>query len=91
MTKRLVFVEWYDSASTDGWRKVGVHEPIDVEDLLCSSVGWVVEESPDVLVISSHLSHKRGGEINQIHSDMAIPKLAIKRVKTLHLPKGVTL
>ena len=47
-------VEWVDSSSSDGWdEKHSIEEDFD-EDLTCYSVGFVVYESDDRIVLLSH-------------------------------------
>ena len=67
--KPMVYVEWLDSCSTDGWRNH--YAPVST----IRSVGWLVEEADDHLKISAHFD---GGEGCAPHCDvMTIPKQAI--------------
>jgi hypothetical protein len=74
----MVFVEWLDSTSPEGWRTT--REVSDLADgrheLECWSVGLLIGESLDRIVISTS-QNLQGDAI----SPLAIPKVAITRMR----------
>jgi hypothetical protein len=74
----IVYVEWIDSSRSDGWadrKEIGVLAH-GKDELLCWSVGLLIEESDDRIVIST--------SENPAHdaiSPLAIPRCAITRIK----------
>lgn len=73
-TPRFVCIEWVDSHSTSGWQLD--HEPID---LACISVGILIQDRPDRVVIAQSLAAANG----EYCDFMEIPRVAVKRVKRL--------
>lgn len=76
--QRMAYVEWIDSMRTDGWK-----EPREVDELAngrdelqCWSVGLLIDETPDRIVIATS-SNPEGGAL----SPLAIPRCAITRMK----------
>ena len=81
---KLVFVEWEDSHSPDGWVAFSDlrHDPI-----VCRSVGWTVREDEDFLVLSPHIGATDGKEFDQGLGILTIPKRAILKRRTLAEPR----
>ena len=80
--RRLVLVEWADSYGVSSvWQSV---EDIEAVPLVVRSVGWVVFENGELLVVVPHLADARehGGE-EQGCGDMTIPKSAVRRLVDL--------
>ena len=73
MAETLVSVRWFDSHYVPGWTM----EDIDPEPLVCDSVGWIIAETDEAIVLSSHKAH------NQRCGDMTIPKCAITSQRRL--------
>ena len=80
----LVFVRWLDSyGCSSEWSEISnADEPVSHE---CLSVGWLVQETSEVIVLVPHYSpaHKRIGAEEQGCGDMTIPKVAIKSRRIL--------
>lgn len=82
---KLVIVEWMDSSQGEGWTPVS-----EIEDgcIAIRSVGWVLRETKDVLVIAPHHGERLGRDTpEQACGYMKIPKLAVKRVRELKEPR----
>lgn len=78
---KCVSVEWVDSSSEHGW---ATGEGSSKQSLACHSVGYVVEDTPERLVISGHYAEE---VTHSWHSPMAIPKVAIVSLKRFKAPK----
>ena len=72
---RLVVVEWIDASSFDGWRPQGSMLTAVQGGLGCRSVGWILYESEDRLVLVPNLS-----EVGSVGDAMVIPKVAVIEV-----------
>jgi len=72
---RLVVVEWIDASSFDGWRPQATMLTAVQGGLGCRSVGWILYESEDRLVLVPNLS-----EVGSVGDAMVIPKVAILEV-----------
>lgn len=77
---KSVYLEWEDSESLSSWKYVD-ELPIDVH--ICRSLGWIIKETKDVLVIASSVSS--GGD--QCTGAIGIPKRAITRRISVESPK----
>lgn len=78
---KLVMVEWIDSVQPiPAWNFL--ENLPKIEPIRCKSVGWVVGETKDVLMLASNLGGT-GGEYNQGCGLMQITKATIKRRRTL--------
>ncbi len=81
---RLAFIEWLDAYCLTGWREV---KDIDSEPLTCRTVGWIVKENEDCLVVAPHLSSEDHAEAPlQGNGVLTIPARSILRTVTLQLP-----
>ena len=70
-------VTWVDSASVDGWgplKKRRKEKPVEIW-----SVGWIVHEDDDRLVMVSH----RADETKEAGGTWAIPRACVKSVVRL--------
>jgi hypothetical protein len=78
---RLVLVTWIDSVTYGGWKFPDeVNKWMDNPASKIESVGYLIRENKDVVVIAS--SKTEGAE--KQHSALTlIPKVAIKKIKTL--------
>lgn len=74
---KAVYLEWIDSSSERGWCN-----PTKNLDLTCKSVGILVEETADRLVIAN--SHDANNE-PMYTGVMHIPKVAITKRRALKL------
>ncbi len=74
-----VLVEWEDSYCSTGWRFLAEMEP---EVMRCRSLGWVVSQDDDCLVLAPHVSAEDHGDAPlQGNGIMVIPKRAITSVE----------
>lgn len=79
---QIVEVEWIDSTMMNkgGWLHPEEDELPEAEDLIYRSVGFVLREDADVLVLA--LSVDSTGE-DQANGVLAIPKVAVRDRRTL--------
>ena len=80
--KRLVYVEWIDSSELYGW--TSPTRMLD-ENLMCFSVGWLVEESDDRIVLGSSISYVAAPDIKTTGT-LGIPKVCVVKMHTLKIP-----
>lgn len=78
---KLVMVEWLDSQS---FTRLVDYDTLDNDsEMRCMSVGWLVEERDDRVVIVSHLSNASEGDMDhphQVAGHMMIPCAAITQM-----------
>ncbi len=77
---RLVYVEWLDHADTSGdtaWQQVS---ELRTEPETCHTVGWLVRESEQSIVIAHTWSEP------EVVAPMVIVRAAIVRLITLTIP-----
>ncbi len=80
---KLVVVEWLDSHQGRGWEDVEDLEE-KVEPLSCRSVGWVLKETDEALMLVPHIAGQQSTKIIvQGTGDLVIPKCAISKIKTI--------
>ena len=81
---RLVLVDWLDSyGCSSDWRLV---ESCNPKVLHCHSVGWILHEDEQCLVIVPHLSDpEHPSAPQQACGDMTIPRKAIVSMTDLQL------
>lgn len=74
--KHPEFVEWLDSAGPHGWvcYEPGASKPA----MVCWTVGYVVQETVDEIVISGSLGFD-GPALSCVNSPLSIPQIAIRR------------
>jgi hypothetical protein len=77
---KLVLIEWVDSHSGRGWQDRSRIEEC-AQLLRCKSVGWIVSETKEVIVIVPHVSG--GDTMLQGLGDLVIPKCAITKRRYL--------
>ena len=77
----MVRVEWLDSWSEHGWRPVS--EGAELGPDHCVSVGFLINDAPDRLV----LAHSVSTEIQNAAGWLTIPKVAITKQTMLRAPK----
>lgn len=81
MTPKMMYVEWVDSAGTNGWCTPHEVEAAG-EPMACSSVGFFVKETKTAIVLAQNRSEAKNtarpwGEL------MTIPKVAVITRKVL--------
>ena len=75
----LVYIKWLDSLGAgSGWQPIGdlgIDRPLEAR-----SVGWMVRDTPEAIVIVPHLIGDCGAEGVPVQGcgDMTIPKVAIQ-------------
>jgi hypothetical protein len=80
---KLVLIEWLDSHSGRGWQTIDQLEST-AKPLYCRSVGWIVSENEDCMVIVPHIGGEKQGEIMfQGCGDLTIPTKAILKITIL--------
>ena len=75
---RPVYVEWHDSASISDW---GVHSDADIET--CRSIGWLVHQDKQKIVISTTLGEDNSKSIDRL----SIPRSCIRTLRYHTFPK----
>lgn len=65
-----MLVDWVDSASAHGWNHI---EAINPELKVCTSVGFLINETKDSLIVACSLSF----DPDLCSGDISIPKVAI--------------
>lgn len=83
----LVYIEWADSfGCSSEWTSTA--DVADVEHI-CISVGFLLKESKDIVVIVPHFSpaNEKIDAKEQGCGDMAIPRSAIRQLRTLKIMK----
>ena len=69
-------IDWVDSyGSAPSWERLG---EIDSSVLVCQSVGWVVHEDDESVVIAPHRALETEHTDSQVSGHMTIPKVAIR-------------
>lgn len=84
-----VFLEWYDSAGMYGW--VNLSEAQGLASYRCSTLGFVIEETDDVLTISQSYSAAEPDYEQRVFGVFTIPKVAILKrfaVRPTSLPQS---
>ncbi len=74
----LAIVEWHDSCTHMGW-----HRSLPcLNPSYCRSVGWLIHEGPETIVIAGHIADEDDGTM-QHGGEMTIPRLAITKIDRL--------
>ena len=80
---KLVLIEWVDSHSGRGWQEIEQLKSAS-ELLYCRSVGWVVSENKNTIVLVPHISGEKNVGIKLCGcGDISIPKRAVTKIRTL--------
>lgn len=74
--KPLVLVKWLDSHYVAGWH---TEEP-DIDPLVCHSVGWLVYDGEESIVVAGHMTDE---DTPQRCGEMTIPRAMIKSIAFL--------
>lgn len=84
--KKLVLVEWVDSAQPEpSWRFI--ENSPDLEVIECVSVGWIVGKNKGVLMLAPNLGDIQSGGSAQASGFIRIPTTAVTRIADL-MEKG---
>ena len=83
--ENLVLIRWLDATSYEGheWRTAKEVKELTSEFML--SVGWIVKETADSIVLVSHRDHDSSPEDHSVAGEMAIPVGAILECRELKL------
>ena len=81
--KRLVIVEWLDHTEGKDWVEI---DKVDPDPLHCFTVGWVIAETDDVMVVAPNYSVEKG-QARMVTGEMQILKKVIVIVQGI---KGLT-
>lgn len=82
--RKLILVEWIDSHSAAAsWQPLD-ELAVSVEPVRCRSVGWLVAETAEALLIVPHISGEQNESVRPYgKGDIAIPVRAILRRRVL--------
>jgi hypothetical protein len=82
----LVMVEWEDSAQpVPGWQHLSEFTPQSV--IKCVSVGWLIHDSTDMLVIAPNMGDLDSENNVQVSGVIRIPARCVVSVKELEEPE----
>lgn len=77
----LVYIEWRDSCSMNGtWSRM--HEVEDMEPCTIRSIGWLVSETNEHVVVAAHISNN-----DSLSGDLCVPKAVITHRMKLPQPR----
>lgn len=86
---RLVLIEWVDShVAVGGWKLLDDFDR-NAKAPFCRSVGWVVRDDDEIIVVVPHFIEEQGDVARQGCGDMTIPKCSVVRVIDLEAPGPV--
>lgn len=81
-TKKLVLVEWVDSAQPlPNWRFLDNLPPLDA--VICRSVGWLVGETKTVKMLAPNIGLADDGTFEQASGFIRIPTRCIKSMRQI--------
>ena len=82
MSKKLLMVEWVDSAQPlPSWRHLD--DLPELEIIECVSVGWNVGETENVIMLAPNIGDIESGSSAQGSGFIRIPKAAVTRIAEL--------
>ena len=83
MTNKLLMVEWLDSAQpVSSWHFL--ESPPELEVIECASVGWLIGESKDTIMLAPNIGDLCSGGSQQGSGFIRIPVSCITRKVELH-------
>jgi len=74
--KKILLIDWVDSSSANGWNHI---EAINPSLKICTSIGFLINETKDALILAAHLSF----DPDLCSGDISIPKVAIIRRRAI--------
>lgn len=80
---KLVRVLWNDAESHDTWVQLG--DVLKDKTMEVSSVGWLVHDNPDRVVIVASMDLAAGSE--QVSGHLQIPRQMVREIVELHIKK----
>ena len=81
-----MYVEWIDSNSPRGWQNLD-HIKETAEILVCKSVGWLIAETEDCIVITAGLDNLDDNLCQNAQNPVTIPQCAITKYEEIHFGK----
>lgn len=85
--KKLIYLEWVDSAGADGWQPIRDYTP---SPMRIRSVGWLMDETVDHITLVGHLAREDDtGAPTEAHGWMTIPKCAVTVRREISLKRGL--
>lgn len=81
---KLVLVVWNDATSNDSWVKL--KDVVEDSSLECATVGWLVADKTDRLVIVASIDMQDEDELVSGH--VTIPRSQIKSLQELTIKKA---
>ena len=81
---KLVMITWSDAESNDTW--VELKEITEDKQLHVCSIGWLVADKPDRLVIIASMD--LSNEKDMVSGHVTIPKAMVHEVKELQIKKS---
>lgn len=88
---RKVIVEWRDSRQgAHGWKFANSPDAVDVSPAVCVSIGFLIHEDKESVVIVPHAVLGHGFDHMQCNGEMTIPACAITSLHDLIVgPAGI--
>lgn len=76
---RKIWVEWIDSTSyANRWfLREELESILEQANMKCESIGYLLDEDDERIVIVNHLAYGDHGGIHEVHGPMLIPIVAI--------------
>ncbi len=75
-----VQVTWHDAFTVDKWRPTEEHVDVGKSPCVCVSVGWLLYQDKDIVVIGQSLS--AGG--TRVGESLTVPRGMVKQLRYLH-------
>ena len=83
----VVLVEWIDSCGHDNWVSSSEIRALGKEPYTIQSVGWLVEKTQHATTLVPHRGEENAEGLYMGRGAVAIPNVAIVRIKTLMRPR----
>ena len=77
----IYYVKWLDAQGDEGWVLVSHKEKLS--DMVIISVGFLIDESKNYILLGLSLGQNKNGKNSQYNGTMAIPKVSIIEKKRL--------
>lgn len=74
---RIVLIHWQDSSTKSDWTVKEDFKDWTMDDLACQTVGFVQQETDELICVVQNISAEQIGE------QMTIPKFAIQKIVEL--------
>lgn len=80
---RIVYLRWLDSCGPTGSVWIDASQALP-EVCVCESVGWIVSETDEAIMVAGHVEHDISESASGV---LSIPKVAIVERRNITLPK----